>query len=230
MAKVLVLADTQAPFDHDDYLSFALAIMNKYKTTEVVHVGDEIDHHALGDYDSDPDGYSAGHELNAAIDRLKPYYKAFPVMHLCESNHTARILKRVFKAGIPIRYMRDFKDVIEAPKGWTWKHEHELDGVCYRHGLGYSGNLGALNAAKDLHRSCVIGHLHADAGILFYNNGKKTIFGMNVGCGIEPTSYAFAYGKECRKKPVLSCGVVVDGQPLLILMNTINGRWDKKVT
>lgn len=218
MARVLIIADTQNPFNHSDYLEFLIETKRKYRTDIVVHVGDEIDHHALGDYDTDPDGYSAGHELQKAIDSLKPYYKAFPEVYLCESNHRARILKKAFKSGIPVRYMKEFKEVIEAPSAWHWKYEWEIDHVKYIHGMGYSGSQGAINAAKDFHKNCVIGHLHSDAGILFFNNGFKTIWGMNVGSGINQDAYAFNYAKDSRKKAIVSCGVVIDQQPHVILM------------
>lgn len=224
--NVLAIADTQHPFDHEDYLPFLLEVKKKYKCDTVVHVGDEIDNHALGDYDHDPDGYSAGHELLKAIERLKPYQNAFPEMFICDSNHTARILKRAFKSGIPRGYMREFKEVINAPRKWKWDESWEFDGVLYKHGLGYTGTLGALNAAKDAHKPCVIGHLHSDAGILYFNNGKELIFGMNVGCGIDAAAYAFRYGKDCRKKPVTSCGAITSGRPYLLTMNLVKGRWD----
>lgn len=218
MARVLCISDLQAPFEHKDYLAFLIRVQRKYRCNQVVCIGDEIDHHALGDYDHDPDGYSAGHELQKAIDHLTPYYKAFPKVLLCESNHTARIFKRAMKAGIPIKYMRDFKDVIGAPSGWQWAEKWKIDGVVYKHGCGYSGYAGALNAAKDEKLSCVIGHLHADAGVLFWNNGEETIFGMNVGSGINAKAYAFKYAQYSRKKAVLSCGVIDGGNPYLISM------------
>jgi predicted phosphodiesterase len=226
MPRVLVISDTQCPFVHKHYLYFLKEVYRRHKCDTVVHVGDEIDHHAMSDYAPDPDGYSAGHELVAAIEILKPYYQAFPKVMVCESNHRARILKRAYKSGIPVRYMKDFKEVIEAPDGWRWAEKWEIDKVGYKHGCGYSGTMGALNAAKDEMKSCVIGHLHSDAGLLFWSNGLETIFGMNVGCGIDQESYAFAYAKTSRKKAVLSCGVVIDGKPQLILMRTNkHGEW-----
>lgn len=229
MARVLVISDLQCPFDHDDYLPFLIKVYKKYRCNKVVGIGDEIDHHCLGDYGSDPDGYSAGHELTKAIERLSRYYKAFPEVSICESNHTVRIFKRAFKAGIPIKYMKDFAEVIEAPKGWKWAEEFEIDGVRYIHGCGYTGTLGALNAAKDSLQSCVIGHLHSDAGLLFYGNGKDVLFGLNVGSGIDQKAYAFKYAKHSRKKAILSCGVVLDGHPYLVHMNLKHGRWDGRV-
>jgi predicted phosphodiesterase len=100
MKRILVIADTQHPFQHEDYLAFLKAVAKKFETNTVVHVGDEVDHHALSDFDKDPDGMSAGDELKKAIDELKPYYKAFPKMYLCESNHTSRIFRKAYKVGI----------------------------------------------------------------------------------------------------------------------------------
>lgn len=225
-----MIGDSQAPFEHQDYLAFLKTVQIKYRTDTVVHVGDEIDHHALGDYDHDPDGFSAGHELVEAIKKLEPYYRAFPKMMLCSSNHTGRILRRAFKSGIPTAYLREFKSVINAPDGWRWADSWTIDDVIYIHGLGYSGAMGALNAAKDKFQSCVIGHLHADAGVLYFSNGKQVVFGMNTGSGIDAQAYAFRYGKDCRKKPIISCGVVVDGEPHLIRMVTNHkDRWNGEV-
>lgn len=231
MANVLAIPDLQEPFSHPDFFDFLKAVRRKYRTTETVNVGDEIDNHTLSDYETDPDGFSAFHELQEAITKLKPYFKAFPKMKICLSNHTGRLLKVAFKAGIPSACIKSFKEIIGAPKGWEWKDEWEIDGVRYIHGMGYSGTMGALNAAIDRHKPCVIGHLHADAGLLFRSNGREVIWGMNVGSGIDLNAYAFKYGKDCRKKPILSCGVILDSEPILIRMKTEpkSGRWTHKL-
>lgn len=230
MAKVLVIADTQAPFIHQDYLRFLQAVQKKYKTEITVHVGDLVDHHALGDWDHDPDGFSAGDELKAAIKQLQPYYKAFPDMRVCKGNHDERVFRRAMKYGIPRAYLREYREFLCAPKGWKWLERIEIDSVVYKHGVGYSGINGAINAAKDELKSCVIGHLHADAGVLFWANSQVLLFGMNVGSGIDKDSYAFEYGKHMRKKPILSCGVVIDGNPILVTMRlNKRGRWTGKI-
>ena len=54
----------------------------------------------------------------------------------------------------------------------------------------------------------VIGHTHSSAGVHYTANERDTIFGMNVGCGIDVKRYAFAYGKDFPRKPIISCGVV----------------------
>lgn len=226
MSRVLVIADTQNPFEHGDYLRFLKAVSKKYTTNAVVHVGDEVDAHALGDWDKDPDGMSAGDELKQAVKSLKRFYTAFPEVKVCTSNHTARIFRRAFKAGIPTAYLRDYSEFLEAPKGWRWAGKWEIDGVVYEHGLGYSGAMGAMKAAMDNMKPTVIGHLHSDAGIHYWANSERLLFGMNVGSGIDRNKYAFAYGKMFKKKPILSCGVVIDGVPSLIPMQlNKRGRW-----
>lgn len=226
MARVLISGDTQAPFDHPDYLEFLKYVQAKYRTELFVHIGDEVDFHALSDFDHDPDGYSPGHELSKAIEHLKPYYRAFPKAMVCISNHTARIFTRAFRAGIPIAALKEYREVLQAPDGWSWKDKWEVDGVIYRHGKGFSGTMGALNAARDEMQSACIGHLHADAGLLLWSNGQRVLFGMNVGCGIDGKAYAFKYGKDSRKKPIISCAAVINGHPYLEIMTVDkHGRW-----
>lgn len=230
MARILAIADTQHPFDHVDYLKFLKAVARKYKTKEVVHVGDLVDHHALSDFVHDPDGFSAGHELIQAKARLKSYYNAFPNVKVCIGNHDHRIYRRAMGAGIPRAYLRGYNDFLDAPKGWRFEEKWEIDGVIYKHGEGYSGANGAINAAKDELRSCVIGHLHSDAGVLYWANSEVLLFGMNVGSGIDRKSYAFAYGKVMRRKPIISCGVVIDGIATLVpMILNKRGRWNGKV-
>ena len=55
-----------------------------------------------------------------------------------------------------------------------------------------------------------MGHTHSVGGIEWSANEKDIIFGMNVGSGISRHKYAFAYGKDTRRKPVLGVGVVTD--------------------
>ena len=36
----------------------------------------------------------------------------------------------------------------------------------------------------------------------------RSVFGLNVGCGIDDEAYAFVYGKHSRNRVTLGCGVV----------------------
>jgi hypothetical protein len=226
MANVLVIADTQEPFSHVDYFAFVKAVNSKYKCDVFVHVGDEVDFHALGQWDHDPDGYSPGHELAEAIKAMAKWYKEFPRMKMCTSNHTARPFRKAFKAGIPMGFLKEYREFLRAPAGWEWRDFWEIDGVLYEHGEGFSGREGAVKCAEGNMQNTVIGHIHSHAGIQYKANSKHLFFGMNVGCGIDKDAYAFKYGKMHKTKPVLSCGVVINGQPILVPMKlNRRGRW-----
>jgi hypothetical protein len=228
--RVLVIPDMHAPFQHPDTIPFLRAAKDKFNPDRVVCLGDETDQHALSQHDPDPDGFSAGHEHLAALDALRPLYELFPVMAVCTSNHGERIFKRAYRANIPVQFLKDYIEFMDAPKGWQWSHKFEIDGVVYEHGEGVSGQLGALKKAMGNMKSTVIGHLHADAGVLFLNNGEKQIFAMNCGCMINVDAYAFKYGKNSMRKPVIAIGIVDKGVPQLVPMQMdANKRWTGKI-
>lgn len=226
---VLVISDTQEPFAHPDTIAFLRWVKAKYKPTKVVHVGDEMDFAAISNYDHDPDGMSAGLEYERGIEKMQDYYKLFPNVQVCTSNHTARPLRKAFGAGIPKAFLKDYHEFMQAPKGWKWAYQHVIDGVVYEHGEGFSGYKGALNCAEKNGASTVIGHLHSHAGILYSANAKDIIYGFNVGCLIDKDAYAFAYGKSMRHKPLLGVGIVDKGVPMWVpMLLSKSGRWVKK--
>lgn len=224
--QVLVIPDLQEPFSHPDTIQFLKWAKKKYSPDIVVNVGDEVDMHALSEYDHDPDGYSAGHELEKAIEKLEPLYDLFPSVQVCTSNHTARPFRRAHKYGIPRAYLRDYKEFLRAPSGWEWADHWEVDGVRYEHGEGQSGPLGALKAALGNMQPTVIGHIHSHAGILYSANEKHLIYGFNVGSLLDRKAYAFAYGKNLKSKPIIGCGIVSKGVPTYIpMIMGSDGRW-----
>lgn len=222
----LVISDLHCPFQHPDAFKFLDAVRARTKPTQIVCIGDEVDMHAVSDYDHNPDGLAPGDELKAAIKELKQLYAIFPVVKSCVSNHTARPFRRAEKFGIPRAFLRSYAEFLEAPKGWEWADKWEIDRVRYEHGEGVSGKLGHLRAAEQNMQNTVIGHIHSHAGIAFNANPKYLIFGMNVGWLGDKDAYAFSYGKAMRTKPVLSVGVVRDQIPTLIPMQLKKGgRW-----
>lgn len=215
MSRVLVIPDMQIPFQHARSLDFLKRVQDEYKTDRVINVGDEWDLAALSKYPKDPDGQSAGDELAAARQATAPFTEAFPRMLLCESNHRQRLYKRAFEAGIPQDYLASTHDYMQVPKGWKWAFQWEVDGVIYEHGdRGKPEHLVDANMA-----STVMGHHHTSAGIWYVKRAKRQFFAMNVGCLIDVNAYAFKYAVLAKRKPVLACGVVIDGEmPILVPM------------
>jgi hypothetical protein len=227
---VLVIPDTHAPFAHPDALAFLDAANTKLKPTRVVHLGDETDQHALSQYEADPDGYSAGVELQKAVEWMRELYKIFPKARVCISNHPMRVFKRAFRSGIPAAYLKGYKEVMEAPSDWYWGDRWEIDGVVYMHGEGASGKLAAEKWAMVNMQSTVIGHIHSHAATgNFKNESNKQIHWMNAGWLGNYEAYAMRYAKHSTHKGILGVGFVDNGIPHYFPMR-INekGRWTGK--
>jgi len=206
--NVLVIGDTHLPFVHPEYLAFCKRIEQAFKCTKVVHIGDLVDNHAISYHDHDPNGRSPLDEMYLADSMLKDWYKAFPNVSMCLGNHDRLVDRKSKTVGLPSRVFQPFRKIWELPNGWTDDFEFIIGGVKYLHGTGYSGSLAHIQAAHDHRMSCVMGHLHSIVGIEYLANSKDIIFGMSVGCGIDRKAYAFEYGREHKRKPILSCGVV----------------------
>ncbi len=214
MSNVLVIPDLQIPFHHKRSLDFLQRTQERYKCDNVICVGDEWDLAALSKYPKDPNGMSAGDELAAARKATAPFVAAFPKLRLCESNHRQRLYKRAFEAGIPEQYLAQTQSYMEVPKTWQWAFQWEQDGVIYEHGdRGKPVQLVDANGA-----STVFGHHHTEAGLWYVTRQHYSRFAFNVGCLIDINAYAFKYAVLAKRKPVLSCGVVLDGMPILVPM------------
>lgn len=211
MSRVLVVGDLHAPFVHPRYLRHCIDIGNKYKCNKVVLTGDEADNHAISYHESNPDGYSAGDELAQAKKALGRWFTSFPVASVCISNHGSLFYRKGVTAGLPAEVFRSYAEIWGAPKTWRWETRFDIDQVQYIHGTGFSGQNGAINAAKKHRQSTVIGHIHSHGGVLWSASHKDIIFGLNAGCGIDLKAYAFEYGREFPERPTLGCGVVLDG-------------------
>ena len=100
--SVLIVSDTHLPFAVPELIPFLKLLKKKYKPDRVIHIGDEVDKHAMSFHDSDPDLPSAGDELKLSIPIIQELEKMFPKMDLLDSNHGSLIYRRALKHGIPI--------------------------------------------------------------------------------------------------------------------------------
>jgi len=213
--NVLVIGDLHEPFCLDGYLEFCREKQEEYKCGTVVFIGDVIDNHYSSYHETDPDGYSAGEELDRAINKIANWYKIFPKAYVCIGNHDRIIARKAFSAGVSKRWVREYSEVLETP-GWKFIEEIELNGVTYIHG---EGGTARTKMKKEL-QPVVQGHLHSQGYIEYIVGKNYRIFGMQVGCGIDRNAFAMAYGKA-GPKPVISCGVVLNkgSLPILLPMN-----------
>lgn len=223
-----IIGDTHAPWTHPDYLKFCYETFNKYKCSRIVHIGDEVDLHAMSFHEHNPNGLSAESEAERAMEELRRWYKTFPKVDVMVGNHSSLPFRQATAAGIPKRFLKFYEDIWEAPKGWKWHDELDLDHVRYIHGTGSSGAQGAINRAIRGRQSTVIGHIHSFGGVNYHANDNDIIFGLNVGCGIDVRAYAFEYGKPFVNKPTLGCGIVKNGHEAFFVPMSLGKKYEWK--
>lgn len=215
MSTVLVIGDTHCPGMRRGYVSFLKSVADEYQPDRVVHIGDLVDWGTISYHEKLPNLHGSIGEFKKAKRQVQSLYEAFPEADWLLGNHDALAIRQAASAGMPEDVLREPTDLWEIP-GWKChpRFTHlEIDGVLYAHGDGGVGGMYAhANQAKQNFQSTVIGHFHGNAGIYWHANPANRIFGMAVGCGIDVSNPAFRYAANIRRKPILGCGVVINGK------------------
>jgi len=206
--NVLFIGDIHLPFVKEGYLEFCKEQQKRFNCGTVIFAGDLLDNHAQSFHHTDPDGLSAKDELILASKMLRRWYKAFPQAKVLLGNHDRIIARKLMSVGVSQRWLKPLEEVLEVPN-WEFVEQVIHNGILYVHGEGGT----AIKKAQSEMMSVCQGHLHTEGYVQFLNGGKN--FAMQVGCGIDFESYAFAYAQR-GKKPVLACGVILDQSPILI--------------
>lgn len=209
--NILVISDLHEPWSHPDYLGFCQRIYKEYNCKLAVLIGDVADQHAISYHEANPDGMSAGDEFQLAYDRIQRWIKTFPNARVCIGNHDALPLRKARTHALPTSLFKTYSELWGTPKEWLWRFTHEINGVLFQHGTNCSGAQAHINQARKNRQSTVIGHCHTLLGVEYDASKRDLIFGMGVGCGLSVGAYAFEYAKENPKRPILGCGVVLDG-------------------
>lgn len=213
MSRVGIIGDTHVPYCLDGYLEFCQETFKAWGVDRVVHIGDLVDHHSLSFHDSEPMLQGAYGEMLDARKELKPWYKAFPKLQICGGNHDLIPARQLKKIGMDADvWMRPLAEVYDFPKGWEIVDTLEIDEVLYHHGYTANGTNGFRNDAIKRMTRTVSGHAHGNAGVSATASNHRLVWGMAVGCGIDVESMAFAYGKHFLQKPIIACGIVIDGK------------------
>ena len=204
--RVLVIGDLHEPFCLDGYLDFCKEQYAINNCNRVVFIGDIIDNHYSSYHESSADGMGGKYELDQAIEKLKPWYDAFPDADVTLGNHDRIIIRKAQSSNIPSQWIKEFEDVLQTPN-WRFVTEVYIDGVRYVHG-DKSGK--PKMAAKRDMVSTVSGHYHTDMYVEWFFGKTRAIFGMAVGCGINSKSYAMGY-MQGGKKEAIGIGIVKGG-------------------
>lgn len=207
--RILVIGDLHEPFCLDGYLEHCIAAYKRWNCTNTIFIGDVLDSHYASYHEADPDGLGGGDELELAIHKLQRWVKAFPVADVTVGNHDRIIARKAFSGGIPKAWIKSFNEVLNAPL-WRFVDRVEYDGVQYIHG---EAGTARAKCRADM-KSTIQGHLHTQCYTEYYVGQGFTIFGTQVGCGIDSDKYAFAYAKR-GKKPAIGCAVCIGGHTVI---------------
>jgi hypothetical protein len=210
---------------------FLTQIKKKYKPDRTILTGDECDFHSISFHDKDPDvPFSASGELEKAIEHLEPIYKLFPKADVLESNHGSLVYRKGKHNGLPRQVFKTYREILKAPKGWKWHLDLTIKlsnktNCFFTHGQSSNG----MKLGQSLSMNTVQGHHHSVFDIQYHSNPYNLYWSMIVGCMIDDKELAFAYNKTTLKRPIVGCGIIIDGLPKLLPMIIKDGRWIGKV-
>jgi predicted phosphodiesterase len=219
--NVLAFSCPHLPYEHPRYLEFLDKIRKYYGCETIINLGDFVDHHGVSMHEKDPDGNSAGSEVELVKARINDWVDVFPDMLLTYGNHDRLPERNAFKNGVSKSMIKNINEIYGMPlDGWKWYDRIIADRVLYFHGTGRCGKNSAQQWVDANKMSCVVGHVHSNLSVTYCTTPYDRFFGMSVGCGIQPNSFAFAYNKEYSVRPVLGCSVILDSgrQPIPIPM------------
>lgn len=204
-----VVSDPHFPGHIDNALEFIQDTFNDHGVTDIVFIGDIIDHHYISFHQSETDALNPIDEVASTKKELKRWVKAFPKAKICIGNHDALPMRLAKSMGMPDLFLKSLNQIYGLPKTWQWKMRWDFDNVIYEHGIGSNGMYGAKNTALKLGSSYVQGHTHSHGGVFDLPQIRHRMAAMNVGALIDREKYSARYGKSIYKVPMsLGCGIV----------------------
>jgi predicted phosphodiesterase len=224
--RILVVGDLHCPFDLDGYLKFVVDTYEQWNCNQILMIGDAVDHHYSSFHPTDPDAFGGGEELDRAIKRLSRYRDAFAKIcdkkiDICIGNHDRLIMRRAFDSDIPARWIKSYNEVLGTD--WNWVESIVYDDVLYEHGEGGQ----AKTKAKNNMMSSVCGHTHTACGVDWFVGKKYRVFAMQVGCGVDASTYAAAYAKNFKKQAI-GCGVILGGHTAINVLMPLGEKKAKE--
>jgi predicted phosphodiesterase len=224
--RILVVGDLHCPFDLDGYLQFVVDTYEQWNCNQILMIGDAVDHHFSSFHKTDADGYGGGEELDRAIKRLSRYRDAFAKIcdkkiDICIGNHDRLIMRRAFDSDIPARWIKSYNEVLGTD--WNWCESIVYDDVLFEHGEGGQ----AKTKARNNMMSSVCGHTHTACGVEWFVGKKYRVFGMQVGCGVDASTYAAAYAKNFKKQAI-GCGIVIGGHTAVNVLMPLGEKKPKE--
>ncbi len=225
MTRVGIIGDSHCPVQLEGYDTWCMDVFDQWEVDRIVHIGDLADFHAASFHDSEVGFCDVVSEMEEAQVQILKMQEVFGTdVEVLQGNHDANLKRKVKAIGLDPSILRDPADIW----GVEWKFHPRftklvIDDVIYMHGdQGKGGKTPALAKAEGEWMSVVCGHHHSAAGVWYGCNSNTRYFGMNVGCGVNHKHAVMAYGATFAAKPMLGCGIVIDGHPYFEAMPLTN--------
>lgn len=215
---VLVIGDTHFPFHNEAAYKNLLKVAKEVKPTHIVQIGDLLDQYVFSKYTRSFDitpGDDIDHGLGVAVrmwadmQLIAPKAKCYQLV----GNHDIRISKRISEKLPELSNYFSFKNLYKFNDVKVMESDRdflEIDGVMYVHGWMSK----SIDHAKYFNKPTVHGHRHRPC-IEF---DRRDLWSMDVGFMADEKSLPLQYTANRFSKWTVSCGVVEDKQPRIILL------------
>ena len=208
--NILIIGDTQFPYDHKDYLKFCKAVSKYFKCGRFIHIGDIADCLNFSNYEKSPSAPSLMEEVGNLRKKFKLWATAFPKVECVVGNHDNRIRRKLDTAGFPeelISTENVFRAAFKLPTQWTMHNFVTFNTKTYgkvycMHGDERGSSVVAGQTARKLGASLIRGHHHSKSFLYFTSTPHLLVFDMIVGCGIDKHARAFDYNRKDIDRPV----------------------------
>lgn len=220
MSKVLVVGDTHFPFHSRKAYRKLLKLIEKEKPTHVVQIGDILDQYVFSKYSRSlkvtphkeiRKGLRLAKRFWSDVKAIVPRAKCYQIL----GNHDMRLAKRIserlpeLEDLVKVQDLYDFEGVRVAKGDRDY---FKIDGVIYCHGWLSKSE----DHCKYFNKPTVHGHRHRPA-IIFEN---KNLWSMDVGHMADVKSLPLSYTPSKHSRWTMSCGIVEDGKPRLLILET----------
>jgi hypothetical protein len=216
----LMIGDVHLPYENPHALRFLKELKKDFEIPDanIYSVGDIMDLYGFSRWPKSPDAkHTINQELELVREKIRKWSIAFPEMKIAESNHDQRVMRKALGADLPSQVIKGIEEIFEFPKGWEIRDQFIVMAnrveflVC--HGEEFPC---ALQAAIHYGVNVVQGHHHQKSGIQHARSRMQQLWGMETGCLVDRSSFAFEYGSKSKRKPINSSGLILNGIPHII--------------
>jgi predicted phosphodiesterase len=216
----LFISDVHEPYSHPRAIEFCKSLQVDFDIhpSNVYSVGDILDLYGFSRWPKSPDApHTINQEIELCRERIAKWVEAFPEMKIAHSNHDMRVMRKAIAADLPSQVIKSVEEIFQFPKEWELKEQFVVMAdkceFLVSHGEEFPT---AIQAAIHYGINVVEGHKHVKAGVEYSRSRMCELWGLSVGCLVDRAAHAFDYGDKSRKKPIVGCGVLLNGIPHFI--------------